>query len=277
LRGCPATVALVRSDVESRGGGIAVAVASKVPQVTAYFWITKVLTTGMGEATSDYLGRVLGSAVAIPVGAFLLVATLVLQFRLRRYVAWAYWSAIVAVSIFGTMFADGIHDGAGVPYAASTVVFSVVLAGILVAWYRSQNTLSIHSIHTTRREAFYWATVMGTFALGTAAGDFTASSLKLGYLPSVVLFAVVIVIPPVARWKFDLNAIVAFWFAYIVTRPLGASFADWAAVSRHSGGLGQGTGRVSLAMTILILLFVGFLALTRKDIDLDPAVVSADN
>ena len=241
--------------------------ATKVPEVTAYFWITKVLTTGMGEATSDYLGRVLGTPIAVTVGLTALIIALVVQFTRRRYIAGVYWTAIVAVSVFGTMFADGLHDGPGVPYVVSTIVFAAVLAAILLGWRLSEKTLSIHSVKTPRREAFYWATVMGTFALGTAAGDFAASSLRLGYLDSVLLFAVVIVIPAVAYLRFGMNAILAFWFAYIVTRPLGASFADWAAVPHRVGGLGAGTGWVSLSMTAAILVFVGYLALTRKDVE----------
>ena len=247
--------------------------ATKVPEITAYFWITKVLTTGMGEATSDYLGRVLGTPIAVSVGLLALIVALVVQFTRRRYIATVYWTAIVAVSVFGTMFADGLHDGPGVPYVVSTIVFAVILAVILAGWRLSEKTLSIHSVQTRRREAFYWATVMGTFALGTAAGDFTASSLHLGYLDSVLLFAVVIVIPAVAYAR-GLNAILAFWFAYIVTRPLGASFADWAAVPRRVGGLGAGTGWVSLGMTVAIIVFVAYLALTRSDVDrsdVDPA------
>ena len=241
--------------------------ATKVPEITAYFWITKVLTTGMGEATSDYLGRVLGTPIAVSVGLTALVVALVVQFTRRRYIATVYWTAIVAVSVFGTMFADGLHDGPGVPYVVSTIVFGVILAAILIGWRLSEKTLSIHSVRTRRREGFYWATVMGTFALGTAAGDFTATSLHLGYLDSVLLFALVIVLPAVAYLRFGMNAILAFWFAYIVTRPLGASFADWAAVPRRVGGLGAGTGWVSLGMTAAILVFVAYLALTRKDVD----------
>ena len=269
---------LERDDLDDLGAADAVgrSAATKVPEITAYFWITKVLTTGMGEATSDYLGRVLGTPIAVSVGLTALVVALVVQFTRRRYIATVYWAAIVAVSVFGTMFADGLHDGPGVPYYVSTIVFAVVLAAILVGWRLSEKTLSIHSVRTRRREGFYWATVMGTFALGTAAGDFTASSLHLGYLGSVLLFAVVIVLPAVAYLRFGMNAILTFWFAYIVTRPLGASFADWAAVPRHVGGLGAGTGWVSLAMTAAILVFVVYLALTRKDVDQTaPAEVQA--
>jgi uncharacterized membrane-anchored protein len=240
------------------------AVVAKVPEITAYFWITKVLTTGMGEAASDYLGSSLGTAVAMPLAGSALVGALIGQFRVRRYVAWVYWLAVVMVSVFGTMLADGIHNGAGVPYWLSTIVFALILAGVLTGWYLSENTLDIHSIVTRRREYFYWSTVVGTFALGTAAGDMTASTFNLGYVSSVVIFAVAIVVPAVGYWKFGLNPILAFWFAYIVTRPLGASAADLMAVPRSLGGWGLGTGWVTVITTAAILLFVAYLSITNK-------------
>jgi uncharacterized membrane-anchored protein len=190
-----------------------------------------------------------------------------LQLALRRYVAWAYWFAVVMVSVFGTMAADVVHIGLGVPYLVSTVFFVVVLAVLFALWYASEKTLSIHSVHTRRRETFYWATVLATFALGTAAGDMTAVTLHLGYLASGVLFAVVMAVPALAHRRLGLGAVPAFWFAYIVTRPLGASFADWAGVSRARGGLDLGTGTVSLALTVVIVGLVGYLAVTREDVD----------
>jgi uncharacterized membrane-anchored protein len=237
----------------------------KVPEVTAYFWIIKVLTTGMGETTSDYLATRLGPVIAVCLGGFALVASLALQFYAGRYVAWIYWTAIVMVSVSGTMAADVLHVGLGVPYLVSTTFFVVALAVVFALWFASEKTLSIHSIYTSRRELFYWATVMTTFALGTAAGDMTASTLQLGYFSSGVLFAVLIAIPALAYWRFGLSEIPAFWFAYILTRPLGASFADWIGVSQSRGGLGVGTGPVSLALALVILAFVGYLAVTRKD------------
>jgi len=209
---------------------------TKVPEVTAYFWITKVLTTGMGEATSDYLVHRFNPEIAVVAGFTAFVAAMALQFSFRRYNSWVYWLAVVMVAVFGTMAADVLHVGLGIPYAVSTVFFSVVLAVIFVLWYRSEGTLSIHSIYTRRREVFYWATVLATFALGTAAGDLTAKVLGLGYLGSGVMFAVVIAIPYVGYRWLGLNPIVAFWFAYIVTRPLGASFADWLAWPPGAGG-----------------------------------------
>jgi len=238
---------------------------AKVPEITAYFWIVKVLTTAMGEATSDYLNQALGPAIAVPIMLIGLGVALRLQFRARTYVAWTYWLVVVMVSVFGTSAADALHVGLGIPYVASTLFYLVVLAAIFAAWYRSERTLSIHSIYTRRRERFYWATVLATFALGTAGGDMTATSMHLGYLSSGVLFAVVIAVPALAhRWG-SLNEIAAFWFAYIVTRPLGASFADWFDNSRAHGGLDVGTGVVAALLTVAVVVCVGLLTVTGVD------------
>jgi len=239
---------------------------NKVPEITVYFWIIKVLTTGMGEVTSDYLAHQLNPIIAVALAGIALVASLVLQFSVRQYVTWIYWLNVVMVSIFGTMAADVLHVGFGIPYIASTIFFVVALVIIFSTWYSSEKTLSIHSIYTRRREVFYWSTILGTFALGTAAGDLTAITMHLGYLFSGVLFALLIAIPALAYWLFGLNEIFAYWLAYIVTRPLGASFADWMGVSHNRGGLGLGTGSVSLGLTIIILSFVGYMAVTRKDV-----------
>jgi uncharacterized membrane-anchored protein len=233
--------------------------ASRVPEVTVAFWVTKVLTTGMGETASDFLFQHLAPAIALAIGLAGLVTALVLQFRAHRYVPWIYWFAVAMVSVFGTMAADVAHVGLGVPYGVSTPFFVVVLAVIFAGWYRSERTLSIHSIHTRRRESFYWATVLATFALGTAAGDLTAKTLHLGYLTSGLVFAAVIAVPLVGHRWFGLNAIVAFWFAYVVTRPLGASFADWFATPRSASGLGWGTGPITLVLTIAIIGLVAYL------------------
>jgi uncharacterized membrane-anchored protein len=238
---------------------------SKVPEVTVYFWITKVLTTGMGETTSDYLAHRIDPVIAVGFAGVGLAASLVLQFSVRRYVAWIYWLAVVMVSVFGTMAADVLHVGLGIPYTVSTTVFMVALAVIFAVWYAAEKTLSIHSIHTPRRELFYWATVLTTFALGTAGGDMSATTMGLGYFGSGVVFAVVIAVPAVAHWRFGLNPILAFWLAYIVTRPVGASFADWMGVPPKRSGLGLGTGAVSLVLAIIIIGFVGYLTVTRKD------------
>ena len=249
------------------GGGSQVTVrglASKVPEVTVAFWVTKVLTTGMGETTSDFLAGRLGPIVAVGLGGVALAGALALQFSVRRHVPWIYWTAVVMVSVFGTMAADVLHVGLGVPYLASTTFFVLTLAGVLAAWYASERTLSIHSIVTVRREVFYWATVMATFALGTATGDMTASTLHLGYFSSGLMFTALIAVPALGRWWFSLNAVLAFWFAYVVTRPLGASFADWLGVPARRSGVGLGTGPVSLVLAALIVGCVAYLTVRGR-------------
>lgn len=239
---------------------------NKVPEITAFFWITKVLTTGMGEVFSDYLVKSINPIIAVVLGGLGLVVSLVLQFLVRKYVAWIYWLVVVMVSIFGTMAADVMHIVLGVPYLASTLFFVAVLGVIFGIWHAFEKTLSIHSVHTIRREIFYWCTVLGTFAFGTAAGDMTASTMHLGYFSSGVVFAVLLAVPALCYWLFGLNEIFAFWFAYIMTRPVGASFSDWISVPSSRGGVGLGEGLVSLVLTIIIILLVGYLTVTRKDI-----------
>ena len=238
---------------------------SKVPEVTAFFWIVKALTTAMGESTSDFLVHKLVPEIAVVLGGIGLVVALILQFRARGYVAWRYWLAVAMVGVFGTMAADALHVGLGVPYIDSSIFYAVALTAVFAAWYASERTLSIHSIRTPRRELFYWAAVLATFALGTAVGDLTAVTFGIGYLASAVLFAAAIMVPAIGYWRFGLNAILAFWSAYVLTRPLGASIADWLAVSHARGGLDLGTGPVSLALAALIALFVVYLTVTRVD------------
>ena len=236
----------------------------KVPEITVYFWIIKLLTTAMGESTTDYLVYQINPYVAVALGCLGLAVALILQLLMRRYVAWVYWLAVVMVAVFGTMAADVAHVVLGIPYLVSTAFFASALAIIFATWYVSEKTLSIHTIYSGRREMFYWATVIATFALGTAAGDMTASTLRLGYFPSFVLFAVLFALPALAYWLFGLNEIVAFWFAYIVTRPLGATFADWLG-KPYLGGLGLSDAKVALVLTMLIIGFVGYLTVTHKD------------
>jgi uncharacterized membrane-anchored protein len=232
---------------------------SKVPEITALFWTTKLLTTAMGESTSDYLVHRMDPVVAVGLGAIVLLGALVLQFRADRYVPWTYWFTVLMVAIVGTMAADVLHLRFRVPYAASTVLFAAVLTVVFVAWHRMEGSLSIHSIVTPRRELFYWAAVMATFALGTAAGDLTANTLGLGYGTSAVLFGVLIALPAVGYWRFHLNGILAFWTAYVLTRPLGASIADWLGKPKQVSGLGWGDGLVSLLFGLLIVACVAAL------------------
>lgn len=241
--------------------------ASKVPLITAYFWIIKLLTTAMGEATSDYMVRTISPVTAVLLGFAGFAIAIYLQFRTKRYVAGIYWLAVVMVAVFGTMAADVLHIKFHVPYAASSTFYAIVLTVIFVLWYRSEGTLSIHSIRTPRREAFYWATVLATFALGTAVGDLTARTLHLGYLASGVVFTVLIMVPTVGHWRFGMNPILAFWIAYVLTRPVGASYADYVAFPRQFGGLDAGHGVVALVLTIIIIGLVAYLSVTRLDVE----------
>jgi uncharacterized membrane-anchored protein len=233
---------------------------AKVPEVTAVFWVVKVLTTGMGEAASDWLAAQ-SIALAAGIGAVGLGVTLWYQLRADRYRPTTYWATVAMVAVFGTMAADAIHVVLGVPYPITSAAYAIAVAASLVVWRRFEGTLSIHSITTRRRELFYWATVLATFALGTAAGDLTAMTLKLGYLESGLIFLAAILIPWAAwRW-WRLNEVVAFWAAYVLTRPLGASFADWVAKPAGKGaGLGIGDGPVTLTLVVVIFAIVVWIA-----------------
>src|ERR1700728_5278841 len=215
--------------------------AAKVPEVILLFWVVKILTTAGGEATSDYL-KTFGNFGGGGIEVLVIVVGLALQFGTRRYRAFAYWSLAFAIAITGTGVSDFLHLDVHIPYAGTTLLWALILAAIFLLWQSSEGTLSIHSITTQRREAFYWATVFATFALGTALGDFTATALHLGYLASGILFFFVILIPAVAYSRFGLNPVVGFWFAYVVTRPLGASFADYFSKPAALTGLGFGNG-----------------------------------
>jgi uncharacterized membrane-anchored protein len=237
-----------------------------------YFWIIKILTTGMGETTSDYLihkvglSNTVGLMVLVFVTGLALLGCLLMQITAAAYQAPLYWLAVVMVGIFGTMSADGVHVQLGVPYIASTIFFAIVLAVVFFTWNRSEGTLSIHSIHTRRRELFYWAAVLVTFALGTAAGDMTAFSLNLGFFVSGLLFLALFAIPAIGYRWFGMNGVLAFWLAYIVTRPLGASFADLFGAPKSLGGLGFGYGTVSAVLGIAIFALVAYLTVTAKDV-----------
>ena len=254
----------MRGTAKSSGSGRE-PLAAKVPEITALFWVVKILTTGMGEATSDFLANG-NPAVAGVVGLGLFCFALWLQFRVRRYYAAVYWLAAVSVAVFGTMAADGLHVALGVPYAGTVSLYAAFLIVVLVAWYRSEGTLSIHSITTRRREVFYWCTVLATFALGTALGDFAATTLNLGFLGSGLVFVALIAVPLIAWWKFGMNAILAFWFAYVVTRPLGASFADYLGKPKSIGGVGFGDGTVAAAASVVIILLVAYAMISRSDV-----------
>ena len=240
-------------------------VAAKVPEIIFLFWVVKILTTAGGEVTSDYLkkyGNIGGGGTEVA----LFVIALVLQFATRRYRAFAYWSLAYAIAIAGTGLSDFLHLDVHIPYAGTTLLWAVILAVAFWIWQRSEGTLSIHSITTQRREGFYWVVVFATFALGTALGDFTATSLGMGYLASGIFFFAVILLPALAWWRFGLNSVAAFWMAYVVTRPLGASFADYISKPSSITGIGFGNGRTAIVFAVAVLVAVSYLAIARPDI-----------
>src|SRR5437588_818103 len=248
---------------------------NKVPEITVYFWVIKVLCTTVGETASDYLSDNVGlglTKTTFITGAFL-IATLALQFRARKYVPWIYWLGIVLISVVGTQITDNLSDNLGVSLVITTIAFSGALAIVFLAWYASERTLSIHTIYTTRRESFYWLTVLFTFALGTAAGDLTAERLNVGYAWSLAIFAGAIALVAALHYRFNLNAVLSFWIAYILTRPLGASTGDLLSQSRHSGGLGLGTTVTSFAFLGAILIVVAFLTVTKRDVTEETVIV----
>ena len=241
---------------------------NKVPEVTLYFWVIKVLCTRVGETASDYLTDNVGlglTRVTFITGA-LLIAVLIAQFRARRYMAPVYWLAVVLISVVGTQITDNLTDLHGVALETTTTVFAIALAVTFLVWWLSERTLSIHTIFTTRREGFYWLAVLFTFALGTAAGDLLSERLSLGYALAVGIFAAAIAVVAVAHYRFALNAVAAFWAAYILTRPLGASIGDYLSQPRSAGGLGLGTTVTTFLFLGTILVVVAFLTLTRRDV-----------
>ncbi len=244
-------------------------IAVKVPEIILLFWVAKILTTAGGEVTSDYLkkyGNFGGGGVEVA----LFVIALGLQFATRRYRALAYWSLAFAIAIAGTGLADFLHLDVHIPYAGTSLLWAVILGIVFWLWYRNEGTLSIHSITTQRREAYYWAVVFATFALGTALGDFTADSLNMGYFVSGLFFFGVILVPALAWWRFGLNSIMAFWAAYVVTRPLGASFSDWFSKPTALTGLDFGNGRTAIVFALAVLALVLYLAVARPDIQRVP-------
>ena len=244
--------------------------AAKVPTVTAVFWLAKATTTALGESTSDLLVHSMAPVLAVVLGFVAFCIALGIQFRKPDHRPWAYWLAVAMVGVFGTMAADVLHVGFGVPYVVSTPLFAVALAAIFLTWYRVEGTLSMHSITTRRRETFYWLAVVATFALGTAAGDLTAVTFRLGYFEAGVAFALLIGAVATGYHWLELNTVLAFWTAYVLTRPLGASFADWFGVSHERGGLGVGSGVVSLVLAAVLIGIVGRLELVRTRSDAEP-------
>ena len=239
---------------------------SKVPVITIYFWSIKLMTTAMGEAVSDSLLHDLNPLLGVSIGAAGFVAALVIQFSADRYVPWIYWLLVAMVAVFGTMAADVLHK-LGMSHLAATGLYGILLLGIFAWWQSSEKTLAMHSITTVRRESFYWGTVFISFAFGTAAGDMTADTLHLGNFWSGILFALLFALPMIGYRRLGWNGVFSFWFAYVMTRPLGASFADWFGKPHHKGGLGFGTIPVAITLTIVIILLVGYLTVTRRDVE----------
>ena len=246
----------------------------KVPAVTFHFWAVKILSTAMGEALSDYLVHTISPYEAVGLGFIGFVIAIVLQFAVRKYIAPVYWLCVVMVAVFGTMVADALHIEMGIPYATSAFDCGVTLAAIFGIWYLVERNLSIHSINSPRREAFYWATVLATFAMGTALGDLSSYTWHLGWFASGLMYTALFAIPLLARRLVNLNWLVAFWWAYIVTRPLGASYADWLGVPQALGVLDFGRGRVAVALTLVIIAWVAYLTVSRVDVE-EPTPVRA--
>lgn len=244
---------------------------SKVPWIIPLFWAVKIATTGAGEAGSDYLahyGNIVGGGTEL----LLIVVGIALQYRARRYSAFSYWFLAYAIAVFGTGIADFMHLDLHIPYLGTTILWAVVLSGVFVCWRRSEGTLSIHSVTTTRREVFYWCTVFATFALGTALGDLTAVVVNLGYLGSIWLYAGLILLPALAYLAFEANSVVCFWTAYVLTRPLGASVADYLRLHPRQRGAGVGDGPTFLIFTLVVVALVAHLVAFRPDVQPeDPA------
>lgn len=243
------------------------AMLNKVPEVTIYFWLIKVLSTTVGETAADFLNVDLNlglTGTSVAMGALLVIA-LAVQLRLRRYVPAVYWLTVVLISVVGTLITDNLTDNFGIPLQTTTLIFLAALILTFIAWYSTEKTLSIHSIDTTRREAFYWLAILFTFALGTAAGDLVSEQFNLGYAMATAMFAGLIALVAVARFAFRRNAVLAFWLAYILTRPLGASLGDLVSQAPADGGLGLSAPLMNSVFLVAIVGLVSYLSVTRVD------------
>lgn len=249
--------------------------ATKVPEITPWFWASKILLTATGEAISDAMNQQLGPAIAFPIMLIAVVFTLRWQFRQDRYRPYPYWSVVAAIAVIGTSFADGVHLGTNLPYPVTSAIFAAILAAIFVYWYRSEGTLDIHTVTNRRREKLYWLTVLSTFTLGTAAGDFTATSLHLSYFPSFLLFGGIILVPLVLYRSLKVNEVFCFWFAYTITRPFGASWADYSDQPIHLGGLNLGQIPTAIYLGLISLVLVKYMA--YKTIGVSTASVSGEH
>ena len=240
---------------------------NKVPEITIFFWIIKILATTVGETAADFLSENLNLGLALTsiIMAVLLVAALFFQFKSPKYVPGLYWLVVVLISIVGTLVTDNLVDNLGVPLVVTTIIFAIALTATFITWYSNEGTLSIHSILTPKRETFYWVAILFTFALGTAAGDLIAEGLNLGYGVSAFIFAALIGVVAFLHKQFQLGAVLSFWIAYILTRPLGASLGDLLSQPQSAGGLGLGTVGTTALFLLTILGVVIFLTITKKD------------
>jgi uncharacterized membrane-anchored protein len=241
-------------------------VAAKVPEVTVLFWVIKISTTAAGEALSDWFGLKQNIRWAFWIDVAMFCTALYFQFRARRYNAWTYWYLALAIATAGTGVSDTMHLAFGLPYAVTSLFWLVVLGAVFFLWNRSEHTLDIHSITTNRREKYYWCVVFATFSLGTAVGDFTATTLGLGYLSSAIFFCAIILIPWGGFKFLRFNAVFAFWFAYVLTRPIGASFADYFSKGHDLSGLNFGDWQTALVFTAVVVVLVAYTAKARYDI-----------
>jgi uncharacterized membrane-anchored protein len=236
----------------------------KVPAVKPYFWVVKLLATAMGEAVSDFVVLDVNKYLGVILGFVVFAVAIAWQFRTPRYRTWPYWAAVAMVAVFGTMAADVMHVVLGLPYMVSAVFYAACLIVTFVVWYRAEGTLDIHSIVTRRREVFYWLAVVFTFAMGTALGDLLASTFGLGYLASALVFTALICVPLIA-WRLGASPVLTFWVAYILTRPIGASFADFFGMPKDTSGMGFGHGAVSAVSLILVVASFIYLSLSGID------------
>ncbi len=268
-------MSLTSMEAQSGGGR---SMLNKVPEVTIYFWIIKILATTVGETAADLLSMTLhlGEVWTGIIMALVLVVVLFYQFRATRYVPGIYWLAVVLISIVGTLLSDNLVDNLGVPLQVTTPIFSIALAITFGAWYARERTLSIHTIFTRRREGFYWLAVLATFALGTSGGDFLSEALRWGYFNSLLIFAGGIGLVTLAYYKLRLNAVAAFWIAYVLTRPLGASLGDLMSQTHKAGGLGLGTLWTSIVFLVTILVLVAYLAITKIDVSSGKSSLGTD-
>jgi uncharacterized membrane-anchored protein len=250
------------------GRDVLLTMLNKVPEVTIYFWIIKIMATTVGETAADFLSTTLnlGTVTTSYIMAGVFLVALLIQLKLRKYVPAVYWFVVVAVSVVGTLISDNLVDNVGISLETTSIIFAAALAVVFIWWWLSERTLTVHDINTTKRELFYWAAILFTFALGTSAGDLASEASGLGYAKSALMFAALISVTTLAYYRFRLNPVLAFWIAYIVTRPLGASLGDLFSQLTKDGGLGFGTSVTSGLFLVIIVALVVYLTITKRDV-----------